>query len=75
MNKARIEGLARELFAMECTMSEIVGALQIVVRETREEGARVCESERVDETGHPDDRAYNLATEHCAAAIRRLGEE
>ena len=63
MNKQRIEELASELFAMECTMSEIVGALQIVVRETREEDSDKCEQ-----------MALYTGVD-CAAAIRKLGEE
>ena len=42
-----------------------------------ESAAKVCESEVVDAdaTGEQSDHAYNLATEHCAAAIRALAEE
>ena len=43
-----------------------------VERIVREECARVCEAEYVDAeaTGTAEDKAYNCAIEHCAAAIR-----
>lgn len=37
-----------------------------------EESAKACEGEQVEGTGHEGDEAYNLAIEHCAAAIRAL---
>ena len=41
-----------------------------------EECAKECESERVDAvaSGADDDRVYNAACDHCAAAIRRSAE-
>ena len=47
-------------------------ALVEVERIVREECARVCEAEYVDAeaTGTAEDKAYNCAIEHCAAAIR-----
>jgi hypothetical protein len=45
-------------------------ARQAVLAE-RERCAKLCEAERVEEdTGAPEDRAYNWATKHCASAIR-----
>jgi hypothetical protein len=37
-----------------------------------EAAANVCEAERVEVASIDSDGAYNLATEHCAAAIRAL---
>lgn len=41
-----------------------------------EEAAKICEGEEVDyaPTGSREDRAYNLAVEHCADAIRRAAK-
>lgn len=43
-------------------------------RAMRERAARECESEMVDAvaTGQREDRVYNSACEHCAAAVRAL---
>lgn len=40
-----------------------------VTAAVKEEDAKLCEDERVEEVGEVD-QAYNWATEHCAAAIR-----
>lgn len=50
----------------------ILAALAECERIVREECARVCEAEYVDAeaTGTAEDKAYNCAIEHCAAAIR-----
>jgi len=37
-----------------------------------EAAAKACEGEQVEGTGHDGDIGYNLAIEHCAAAIRAL---
>jgi len=41
-----------------------------------EAAVRLCEAERVDAegSGDPTDFAYNVATEHCALAIRAAGD-
>lgn len=44
---------------------------QAVAAVVREQCAQACESERVIEAD-ASDRAYNVATEHCAAAIRSM---
>jgi len=45
-------------------------------RMAQEDAARLCEAERVDAegSGDPTDFAYNVATEHCALAIRAAAE-
>lgn len=47
-------------------------AWMAATRHERSECAKVCEDEKVeaDVTGTSEDAAYNMATDHCAAAIR-----
>lgn len=42
-----------------------------------EDAAKCCEGEQVnaDATGMAEDRAYNIATKHCATAIRAMKKE
>jgi hypothetical protein len=40
-----------------------------------EEAAQACAAERVENTGLDSDIAYNMATAHCAKAIRALAHQ
>lgn len=46
-------------------------------KQALEEAAQICEAERVDAqaSGASDDRAYNLAIEHCTEAIRQAAQQ
>jgi len=48
----------------------IVAAYDLGVTREREACAKVCDLESLDACITADDRAYNLAIKHCAAAIR-----
>jgi hypothetical protein len=65
----------REQFARVVAPSSTDSA-QAAVEEVRnqalEEAARACVAERVVNTGDDTDTAYNMATSHCAKAIRAL---
>jgi hypothetical protein len=72
-----IEQLAREAgfgnYASEArSIFERFAAL--VRNEVLEEAAKVCAAEKVNYelTQHAADEAYNMAVDHCAAAIRAL---
>ena len=64
--------IARPLGATNVSEVDILAALAECERIVREECARVCQAEYVDAeaTGTAEDKAYNCAIEHCAAAIR-----
>ena len=49
----------------------------LVRNEVLEEAAKVCAAEKVNYelTQHAADEAYNMAVDHCAAAIRALKEK
>ena len=59
-----------------CSEYEVERFALAVAALVAEECAKECESERVDAvaSGADDDRVYNAACDHCAAAIRRSAE-
>lgn len=50
-------------------------AWQEAERQMIERCAKVCEGEAVEIIDAESDGAYNMATRHCAAAIRTLGND
>jgi hypothetical protein len=76
-----IEKLAREAGPGLATLADIDGwpfQLQrfaaLLRNEVLEEAAKVCAAEKVNYelTQHAADEAYNMAADHCVAAIRAL---
>lgn len=66
--------LDRELEFHEETRQQLAASeskLREIEAETFAKCARIVEAERLhDNTGHPEDAAYNMALKHAAAAIR-----
>ena len=72
----RLITLALEYGRGHYTAKDLEYVARAAARMAQEDAARLCEAERVDAegSGDPTDFAYNVATEHCALAIRAAGD-